>query len=147
MINRDRWGFTPEERMVLVMLTPHLAQAWKNRLILEQPHVPAHDKNGDGVSTACYQLVVDHFGNLINGPPLAILWLREHFEDTSKFGGALFPLVVRQLIMKALAQLVKKSLPIAAADLSVEHTDFKGDRWCFTLIPGRRDETHRIIGR
>jgi DNA-binding CsgD family transcriptional regulator len=135
VINRDRWGFGDEERLVLELFTPHVAQAWRNRVRWEQQLHLATSR----------EWVVDHFGNVIDAGDGLDSWLAANFpEEGSGISRAALPKPVRTWISQTLIPMARMRGTPSVADLTMDFPDAEGRLYRFQLSPGQSFARHVV---
>ena len=142
IINRDRWKFTPEERLILRLLTPHAIQAWRTRQLLEK--IPSGEAALDDTrSDFSCKLIADHLGNIVEAPEAVIGWLIKAFSEPDRALSKALPEIIRVWMKRALAPLRHHRIGAAlAVDFTTRLTTAQGVPLQLTLAPGSRYDLH-----
>ncbi|WAC20761.1 helix-turn-helix transcriptional regulator [Luteolibacter sp. SL250] len=78
VVNRDRWGFTAQERALLGLIMPHVVLAWRNRMLVKRTSpIPAPP---DEASAGFHcKIICDSSGNIIQATESVLRWLSSAF--------------------------------------------------------------------
>ena len=137
IVNRDRWGYTPEERLVLGLVIPHVIQAWRTRTLLKGMTAREGELDESAPGFSC-QLVCDSLGNIVEAADPVARWLVAAFGGRRAGPSAVLPDVLRDWLRE-------KLLPGSRIDgLEVLLTTTRGHSVRVALAPGSRYDLHTL---
>lgn len=143
VVNRDRWGFTDQERGMLSLLTPHVIQAWRTRILLGDISRETSVLDESHPDFRC-QLIADSFGNVVEASDHVMCWLRTAFDKASSILANTLPDTIREWVRKTLLPDREKSPAAASTDLTKNIRSAKGIPLQVTLAPGSCYGLHGI---
>lgn len=143
VLNRNDWGFDEHERTLLALLTPHVMQAWRTRMLLrELERVQVDDKSKMHLR---FLMMIDGLGNVLEAQDGDLHWLRKHFGHAQGESSSTLPKVIRNWLHRQLTALQEGTYN--RPDDALEHYFDKGDgtRLCVKLLPGRSYGVHVLV--
>jgi DNA-binding CsgD family transcriptional regulator len=137
IVNRDQWGFTPEERALLGLVIPHVIQAWRTRTLLKGITSASGDLD-ESAPGFCCRLVCDSLGNIVEATDPVARWLAAAFGGRRASHSGMLPEVLRDWLRS-------KLLPGPRIEgLAVSLATTRGTSVRVSLAPGSRYDLHTL---